>query len=196
MSADRDVYLHHHIGLNMEPRGGRRGGYLVVRTMQWQDMVAAACTWGHLLQGQHITVPCDHMAVVQAWSNQWARHTTPHGDTAHCHSTAQFCHLAGPLGRQTQPHCRHSLPQPVVTVLCPCPTGQPQYLLPSTSSPVPPPQYLLPSTSFPVPPPQYLIPSTSFPIPPPHYLLFDRCSQNTYWVSKQVKVMMSYYCTD
>ena len=53
-----------------------------------------------------------------------------------------------------------------------------------------------PSTSSPVPPFQYLIPSTCFPIPPPHYLLFDRCSQNTYWVSKQVKVMMSYYCTD
>ena len=34
----------------------------------------AACTWGHLLQGQRITVHCDNMAIVQSWSNQSTRH--------------------------------------------------------------------------------------------------------------------------
>ena len=50
---------------------------LPLRSIQWQELfaiVAAACTWGHLLQGQRITVHCDNMAIVQAWSNQWARH--------------------------------------------------------------------------------------------------------------------------
>ena len=48
-----------------------------MRSIQWQEffaIVAAACTWGHLLQGQRITVHCDNMAIVQAWSNQSARH--------------------------------------------------------------------------------------------------------------------------
>lgn len=31
-------------------------------------------TWGHLLQGQRITVHCTNMAIVQSWSNQSARH--------------------------------------------------------------------------------------------------------------------------
>ncbi|KAL5515668.1 hypothetical protein EMCRGX_G000869 [Ephydatia muelleri] len=50
---------------------------LPLRSIQWQELfaiVAAACTWGHLLQGQRITVHCDNMAIVQAWSNQSARH--------------------------------------------------------------------------------------------------------------------------
>ena len=41
-------------------------------SIPWQELfaiVAAACTWGHLLQGQRITVHCDNMAIVQAWSN-------------------------------------------------------------------------------------------------------------------------------
>ena len=50
---------------------------LPLRSIQWQELfaiVAAACTWGHLLQGQRITVHCDNMAIVQSWSNQSARH--------------------------------------------------------------------------------------------------------------------------
>ena len=46
-----------------------------MRSIQWQELfaiVAAACTCGHLLQGQRITVHCDNMAIVQAWSNQSA----------------------------------------------------------------------------------------------------------------------------
>ena len=48
-----------------------------MRSIQWQELfaiVAAACMWGHLLQGQRITVHCDNMGIVQAWSNQLARH--------------------------------------------------------------------------------------------------------------------------
>ena len=89
---------------------------------------------GHLLQGQRITVHCDSIAIVQAWSNQSARHpgilhllrtlffiTTKHG------FIVRLVHL------QTEPHCRCSLPPPVITVLCPCPTGQ-LTANPSTSS--------------------------------------------------------------
>ena len=37
-------------------------------------IVCHHCTWGHLLQGQRITVHCNNMAIVQSWSNQSARH--------------------------------------------------------------------------------------------------------------------------
>ena len=43
---------------------------LPLRSIQWQELfaiVAAVCTWGHLLH-------CDNMAIVQSWSNQSTRH--------------------------------------------------------------------------------------------------------------------------
>ena len=46
-------------------------------SIQWKELfaiVTAACTWGHLLQGQPINVHCDNMAIVQSWSDQSARH--------------------------------------------------------------------------------------------------------------------------
>ncbi|KAL5517750.1 hypothetical protein EMCRGX_G003359 [Ephydatia muelleri] len=77
------------------------------------------------------------MAIVQAWSNQSARHpgilhllhtlffiTAKHG------FIVRLVDLPGKLNCIAD---RCSLPQPVVTVLCPCPTGQPT-ANPSTSS--------------------------------------------------------------
>ena len=100
-------------------------------SIQWQELfgiVAAACTWGHLLQGQRITVHCDNMAIVQAWSNQSARHP----GILHLLRTVFFITAKqrfycppGPFAKQTELHCGCSLPQPVVTVLCPCPTANP-----------------------------------------------------------------------
>eukprot|EP00731_Ephydatia_muelleri_P000796 Em0001g796a len=68
---------------------------LPLRSIQWQELfaiVAPACTWGHLLQGQRITVHCDNMAIVQAWSNQCQapRNSTPPADTVLHHCQAQF----------------------------------------------------------------------------------------------------------
>ena len=44
------------------------------RSIQWQELfaiVAAALTWGHLLEGQRIRFHCD---IVQAWTNQSSKH--------------------------------------------------------------------------------------------------------------------------
>ena len=48
-----------------------------MRSIKWQGLLAIVCSslhMGHLLQGQRITVHCDDMAIVLAWSNQSARH--------------------------------------------------------------------------------------------------------------------------
>ena len=107
-----------------------------MRSIQWQELfaiVAAACTCGHLLQGQRITVHCDNMAIVQA--NQSARHQgiLHFLQTLFFITDKQFYCPPGPFARQTELQCGCSLPQPVVTVLCPCLTGQPT-ANPSTSS--------------------------------------------------------------
>ncbi|KAL5515952.1 hypothetical protein EMCRGX_G001203 [Ephydatia muelleri] len=37
-------------------------------------IVAAALTWGHLLEGQRIRFHCDNLPIVQAWTNQSSKH--------------------------------------------------------------------------------------------------------------------------
>ena len=47
------------------------------RSIQWQELfaiVAAALTWGHLLEGQRIKFHCDNLPIVQAWTNQFSKH--------------------------------------------------------------------------------------------------------------------------
>ena len=45
-------------------------------SIQWQELMVAALTWGHLLEGQRIRFHCDNLPIVQAqlvlqapWSN-------------------------------------------------------------------------------------------------------------------------------
>ena len=50
---------------------------LPTRSIQWQELfaiVAAALTWGHLLEGRRIRFNCDNLPIVQAWSNQSSKH--------------------------------------------------------------------------------------------------------------------------
>ena len=75
------------------------------------------------------------MAIAQAWSYQSARHPgilhllrTLFFVSAQHSFIVRLVHLPG----KTEPHCRRSFPQPVVTIFCPCPTGQPT-ANPSTS---------------------------------------------------------------
>ena len=92
---------------------------LPLRSIQWQELfviVAAACTWGHLLQGQRITVHCDNMAIVQSWSNQSARHPgilhllrTLFFVTAKHSFIVRLVHLPGKLNRIADALSRNQL---------------------------------------------------------------------------------------
>eukprot|EP00731_Ephydatia_muelleri_P033689 Em0035g26a len=86
---------------------------LLKRSIQWQELfaiVAAALTWGHFLTGQRIRFHCDNLPIVQAWTNQSSRHPG-------------IMDLLRTL--QTELHCGRTFPQSNVTLLFPCPPGQP-----------------------------------------------------------------------
>ena len=38
------------------------------------QQLAAALTWGHLLERQHIRFHCDNLSIVQTWTNQSSKH--------------------------------------------------------------------------------------------------------------------------
>ena len=85
----------------------------------WQELFAiitAACTWGHLLQGQPITVHCDNMAIVQSWSDQSARYPgilhllqTLFFDTAKQSFIVRLVHLSGKLNQIADALSRNQL---------------------------------------------------------------------------------------
>eukprot|EP00731_Ephydatia_muelleri_P037700 Em0539g2a len=86
---------------------------LLKRSIQWQELfaiVAGALTWGHFLTGQRIRFHCDNLPIVQAWTNQSSRHPG-------------IMDLLRTL--QTELHCGRTFPQSNVTLLFPCPPGQP-----------------------------------------------------------------------
>eukprot|EP00731_Ephydatia_muelleri_P003033 Em0001g3033a len=104
---------------------------LLKRFIQWQELfaiVAAALTWGHLLGGQCIRFHCDNLPIVQAWTNQSSRHPGLMDLLRTLFFMAarnNFYSFPGAPPRQTELHCGRAFPQSNVTLLFPCPPGQP-----------------------------------------------------------------------
>ena len=148
VSADRDVYLHHHIGLNMEVWGGGGG----ISCGEDNAVAGHGCSSLHMgtspARTAHHCALWSHgsttgmvQSVGQAYHTSWghcslSQHSTvlsPGWSTWQANSTT--------LQTLSPTTCSMSLPHR------PTPVPPPQYLLSSTSSPVPPFQYLLPITS-------------------------------------------------
>ena len=100
MSADIDVYLHHHIGLNMEARGpgggGGGGGEGGISCGEDNAVAGHGCSSLHM--GTSPARTAHHCAL---WSHgsstgmvqsvgQAPRNTTPHGDIS-CKDSTSLC---------------------------------------------------------------------------------------------------------
>eukprot|EP00731_Ephydatia_muelleri_P009877 Em0005g463a len=91
-----------------------------LQSIQWQELFAIVAAAR--------PVHCDNMEIAQAWSYQSARQPgilhllrTLFFVSAQHSFIVRLVHLPS----KTEPHCRRSFPQPVATIFCPCPTGQP-----------------------------------------------------------------------